>query len=271
MRRPGMATGRGPHHPDRPAGYEFWQNYRADFWPGPQLGWVTQEPETGEPLNRLLFSESGEQDLWTFRRIRYCGHYTDDVSDVTLVNWPQVDYWLTPLIGVPEQERRSSLARRGSCHSALCTGCRQRHRALTAEPAIRASAVPGSAGYPRRSGSGGVRSGKPPDRPHELTVGGKPTLVLSTLGRARIARRPSRTRSASAATGLTYIRARPGAVSGHRDLPVSDPLGAPRRLDNLLAAGKCAQVSPTSPMVLPAPPGGMERRRGGGRFGRVLP
>ena len=50
--------------------YEFWQNYRADFWPGPQLGWVTQEPETGEPLNRLLFSESGEQDLWTFRRIR---------------------------------------------------------------------------------------------------------------------------------------------------------------------------------------------------------
>ena len=91
------------------------------------------------------------------------GHYTDDVSDVTLVNWPQVDYWLTPLIGVPEQERRSSLERRGSCHSALCTGCRQRHRALTAEPAIRASAVPGSAGYPRRSG-GGVRSGKPPDR-----------------------------------------------------------------------------------------------------------
>ena len=72
---------------------------------------MTQEPETGKPLNRPLFSESGEHDLWTFRRIRYGGHYTDDVSDVTLVNWPQVDYWLTPLIGVPGEERRTSLAK----------------------------------------------------------------------------------------------------------------------------------------------------------------
>ena len=59
------------HTIDRPAAYEFWRNYRADFWPGPQLGWVTQEPETGKPLNRPLFSTSGEQDLWTFRRIRF--------------------------------------------------------------------------------------------------------------------------------------------------------------------------------------------------------
>ena len=50
-------------------------------------------------MNRPLFSGAGEKDLWTFRRIRYGGHYADDVSDVTLVNWPQVDYWLTPLIG----------------------------------------------------------------------------------------------------------------------------------------------------------------------------
>ena len=56
--------------PSTPGGHEFWQNYRADFWPGPQLGWLTQEPESGKPLNRPLFSESGEQDLWTFRRIR---------------------------------------------------------------------------------------------------------------------------------------------------------------------------------------------------------
>jgi hypothetical protein len=66
---------------------------RADFWPGPQLGWTTQEPETGRPLSRPLFSDSG-QDLWAFRRIRYGGHYADQVSDVTLVNWPQVDCWL---------------------------------------------------------------------------------------------------------------------------------------------------------------------------------
>ena len=97
------------HTIDQPEGYEFWRNYRADFWPGPQLGWATQEPETGRPLSRPLFSDSGAQDLWTFRRIRYGGHYADDVSDVTLVNWPQVDYWLTPLIGVTQDERWVSL------------------------------------------------------------------------------------------------------------------------------------------------------------------
>jgi flavin-dependent dehydrogenase len=85
------------HTIDRPDAYEFWRSYRADFWPGPQLGWATQEPETGRPLNRPLFAKFGEQDLWTFRRIRYGAHYVDEVPDVTLINWPQVDYWLTPL------------------------------------------------------------------------------------------------------------------------------------------------------------------------------
>ena len=32
----------GEHHTlERPAGYEFWRSYRADIWPGPQLGWTT--------------------------------------------------------------------------------------------------------------------------------------------------------------------------------------------------------------------------------------
>jgi hypothetical protein len=57
------------HIIERPEGYEFWRRYRAEFWPGSQLGWVTQEPETGRPLRRPLFSDSGDRDLWTFRRI----------------------------------------------------------------------------------------------------------------------------------------------------------------------------------------------------------
>ena len=57
------------HIIERPEGYEFWRRYQAEFWPGPQLGWVTQEPETGRPLRRPLFSDSGDRDLWTFRRI----------------------------------------------------------------------------------------------------------------------------------------------------------------------------------------------------------
>ena len=74
------------HTLERPAAYEFWRRYRADFWPGPQLGWTTQEPETSLPLSRPLFAQHSEQDLWTFRRIRYGGHYVDQVCDVTLLN-----------------------------------------------------------------------------------------------------------------------------------------------------------------------------------------
>jgi len=31
------------HTIDRPRSYDSWQSYQADFWPGPQLGWRTQE------------------------------------------------------------------------------------------------------------------------------------------------------------------------------------------------------------------------------------
>ena len=102
------------HTIDQPENYEFWQSYRAGFWPGPQLGWVTQEPETGRPLSRPLFGRPGEQDLWTFRRIRYGGHFAENVPDVTLVNWPQVDYWLSPLVGVAPAERSAPWRRRGN-------------------------------------------------------------------------------------------------------------------------------------------------------------
>jgi hypothetical protein len=79
---------------------------------GRDRNWVGKlRPETGEPLSRALFSPTGDRDLWTFRRIRYGGHYVDEVSDATLVNWPQIDYWLSPIVGVIEAERRVSLAK----------------------------------------------------------------------------------------------------------------------------------------------------------------
>ena len=97
----------------RPSGdYGFWRDYQAPHWPGPQLGWATTEPETGLPLRRPLFGPTGEQDLWSFRRIRHGASWVPAVSDVTLVNWPQVDYWLAPMTGV-DAERRAR-ARDGS-------------------------------------------------------------------------------------------------------------------------------------------------------------
>ena len=30
-------------------------------------------------------------------------------SDITLVNWPQIDYWLKPLLGVTEDVKQAAL------------------------------------------------------------------------------------------------------------------------------------------------------------------
>ncbi len=204
------------HTIDRPDGYEFWRSYRAAFWPGPQLGWTTQEPETGRPLSRPLFSPSGEQDLWTFRRIRYGGHYLDDVSDVTLVNWPQVDYWLTPLLGVDEATRVASLAKARAIVAVLrvlapnrCTATGRPHRVSRAAALPRAFWAPPMAWRRRRTSERAAAS--PPNSPCWKRTS-ESRLALAPIGLS-----PSRTRSGLAATGSTCTRARRvGAISTSR-------------------------------------------------------
>lgn len=101
------------HTIDRPADYDFWRGYRASFWPGPQLGWEFVDPVTLDVRRQEIFVPpgSGAEGLWTFRRIFYAGHYPVGRyrSDITLVNWPQNDYWLGPLVGVDDEERARHL------------------------------------------------------------------------------------------------------------------------------------------------------------------
>ncbi|GAA5179275.1 FAD-dependent oxidoreductase [Rugosimonospora acidiphila] len=105
------------HTIDRPQQYGFWRDYRADFWPGPLLSWWDVFPAQLTPYSRAIFEDPREYanahsfDLWRYRRILYRKHFAQPpASDVTLVNWPQADYWLGPLVGVDEQRRRRNLA-----------------------------------------------------------------------------------------------------------------------------------------------------------------
>ena len=98
------------HTIQRPAGYSFWRDYQAPFWPARQLSWTTSDPVTLEPVTRPLFTGPTDtavgDDLWHFRRILYQARYPAGLyrSDVVVVNWPQIDYWLGPLVGVAEEE-----------------------------------------------------------------------------------------------------------------------------------------------------------------------
>ena len=91
---------------NKPGGYtEFWRDYKPSFWPGKLLSWTDSHPETLQPRTRYLFEGPTSQDLngdmWHFRRILWHDQCLSGVypSDVTLVNWPQTDYWLKPLVG----------------------------------------------------------------------------------------------------------------------------------------------------------------------------
>ena len=114
------------HTIGKPEDYDFWKDYQADFWPDKQLSWHDVDPVTLNTRYRAIFDskwhnrKTGELrdpfdgSFWMFRRILNKNYYLDGFvkSDITLVNWPQIDYWLGPLLGVSEEAKQKHL--RGS-------------------------------------------------------------------------------------------------------------------------------------------------------------
>jgi len=112
------------HTIDKPAGYERLKSLQLDCWPGPQLSWTLSDFVTHQPRERPLFvgptDAESLYDLWHARRIAYRRHFTPGsyASDITLANWPQMDYWEKPVVGVApdlqaaalEEARQLSLA-----------------------------------------------------------------------------------------------------------------------------------------------------------------
>lgn len=113
------------HTIDRPADYDFWRDYKPDFWPGPLLGFEAPDPRTLEPVPRTFepnpdldplavsadqSADAGDKELWGFRRILARKLHTDGAfdSDITLVNWPLNDYWLKPYIGQEAEALREA-------------------------------------------------------------------------------------------------------------------------------------------------------------------
>lgn len=94
------------HTVEKPRQYELWREVAPPGWPGPLLSWTTVRPETHEVISRGLFESEDDRPWWRFRRIldraNFVGGYA--ASDVTVVNWPQNDYWFGPVCGVDRVE-----------------------------------------------------------------------------------------------------------------------------------------------------------------------
>lgn len=107
------------HIIEKPVSYDFWRNYVPDIrpsWGGPLLSWQATHPITLEPVVRSFNPihpkpERGPMDLWTFRRIADKANFRPGcyASDIVLVNWPQIDYMLGPVVGVTPEEKAKHL------------------------------------------------------------------------------------------------------------------------------------------------------------------
>nr|WP_228486536.1 FAD-dependent oxidoreductase [Paludibaculum fermentans] len=105
---------------DKPSEYAFWRDYFPKLtpaWPDKLLSWSMADPITLKRrdvfFDPTLQSKQGGLNLWLYRRIVNKANFRPGFcqSDVTLVNWPQNDYWLGNLYGGTEQEAQHHLAR----------------------------------------------------------------------------------------------------------------------------------------------------------------
>ncbi len=233
------------HTIERPAEYGRWRALQAPGWPGPLLGWTTPMPETHEPLSRPLFGAEGVRSLWTFRRILDRANFSDGFarSDVTIVNWPQNDYWFGALAGVDAEERARHVA------SARQLSLSVLHWLQTEAPR-----PDGGAGYPglrlRGDVVGGTRDGLAlaPYVRESRRILAERTVLEQHVAHPLRPEGPERFDDA-VGVGCYRIDLHPTATgSGYLDLgcwPFQIPLGAlvPVRIENLLPAGKCLGVT----------------------------
>jgi hypothetical protein len=106
------------HIVEKPENYEFWRDYVPDLhpaWSGRLLSLTGLNPRTLEPVH-YNFNPHGEPNkafagLWTYRRILHRENFERGAfeSDITLVNYPQIDYFLDDLSNATDYAEKQRL------------------------------------------------------------------------------------------------------------------------------------------------------------------
>ncbi|MFA7229793.1 MAG: FAD-dependent oxidoreductase [Victivallaceae bacterium] len=108
----------GNHIIDKPETYAFWRDFCPKMsppWSGRQLDWTYSQPWTLQPkqggigLKQYPLTSPDVYDLWHYRRLIASEHYDQPTDEVTLINWPQNDYFNGNIIDKPEAEVQKHL------------------------------------------------------------------------------------------------------------------------------------------------------------------
>jgi hypothetical protein len=99
---------------DQPEDYEFWRAYLPTFtdspWPGRLLDWKAVDPISLSPRSFDLFAQPSRpyDSLWNYRKISSSLNLGVESDDITLVNWPQNDYFIQNIIDESGDNVRSA-------------------------------------------------------------------------------------------------------------------------------------------------------------------
>ena len=106
------------HLIDKPKDYAYWQKLVPDLtpaWPGKLLSLSYSNPSTLQP-KALGFDPTGKPtgqmlNLWNYCRIIDRNNFKPGffAGDISMVNWPQNDYFIRNIIDVTEQEFQAAL------------------------------------------------------------------------------------------------------------------------------------------------------------------
>ncbi|MEV0719290.1 FAD-dependent oxidoreductase [Asanoa sp. NPDC050611] len=241
------------HTIDRPDQYGFWRDYRPPFWPDRLLSLVAPDPRTLAAVQRSFVPHSssgpvvadqsrdpGDKDLWAFRRILARDMFEPGFadSDVTIVNWPMIDYLPGPLVGVSDDERDKHL-----------DGARQLSASMLYWLQTEAPRPDGGTGWPGlrlRPDVMGSTDGlaKAPYIRESRRIRARRTVVEQDLSYAVRGERGAVAYPDTVGVGMYRVDLHP-STGGDTYIDVAScpfqlPLGAllPVRVGNLLAAGK---------------------------------
>jgi len=113
-----MAHDDGSHRViDKPEQYESWRAFKPDFWPGQLLGFNDLNPQTGQSRFLPIFGGPaqpwyrGDFGLFSYRQIVDPQIFLpgSNPHPVTIVNWPQNDYFIDSIIDVSSEAMAKSL------------------------------------------------------------------------------------------------------------------------------------------------------------------
>lgn len=97
----------------KPEQYDFWKSYIPSFSDWPLLSWYAVNSEDTSSMKKftLLPNDQNIPDLFTYRRVLDAAILEEPIyeGDISLINWPQNDYFLGSIVDVTPEERKKHL------------------------------------------------------------------------------------------------------------------------------------------------------------------